>query len=101
MQKVFRLCCHSMLLLLLLPVALEPHAMHPPCLALHQGGILINLSLSRPSPSFYYIESTAWKSDTFLSVVSVNQESASGQVNPVDIVDVAYYLSLVYAHTSW
>lgn len=31
------------------------------------------------------------KSDTFLSVVSVNQESASGQVNPVDIVDVAYF----------
>lgn len=94
-----------MSLLLLLPVALEPHAMHPsPCLALHQGGILINLSLSHPVPSitsFYYIESTARKSDTFLSVVSLNQESASGQVNPVDIVDVAYFLSLEFAHTSW
>lgn len=52
--------------------------------ALHQEGILINLPLSlpfHPSPSVYYIESTARKSDTFAAVVSVNQESASGQVN--------------------
>ncbi len=55
-----------------------------PQLALHQEGILINLLLSlqfHPSPSVYYIESTVWKTDTFPAVVSVYQESASGQVN--------------------
>lgn len=57
--------------------------------ALHQEGILINLLLSlplHPSPCVYYIESTAWKSDTFPAVVSVNQESASGQVNRSTLV---------------
>lgn len=37
----------------------------------------------------------------FYPLFLLNQESASGQVNPVDIVDVAYFSSLVYAHTSW
>lgn len=47
-------------------------------------GILINLPPSlpfHPSTFVYDIESTARKSDTFAAVVSVNQESASGQVN--------------------
>lgn len=57
--------------------------------ALHQEGILINLPLSlpfHPSPSVYDIDSTARKSDTFPAVVSVNQESASGQVNRTTLV---------------
>lgn len=57
--------------------------------ALNQEGILINLPPSlpfHPSPSVYYIDSTAWKSDTFPAVVSVNQESASGQVNRSTLV---------------
>lgn len=39
-----------------------------------------------PSPSLYYIESTARKSDTFPAVVSVKQESAPGQVNQSTLV---------------
>ena len=60
-----------------------------PQLSYRQEGILINLLLSlplHPSPSVYYTESTVWKTDTFPAVVSVNQESASGQVNRPPLV---------------
>lgn len=94
------LCCHSMSTLPHPPVALDLCSVPFPQQGLHGEGILINLLLSlpfHPSPSFYYIKSTAWKTDTFPAVVSVKQKSASGQVNR----SCGLFSSLGCARTSW